>query len=375
MDFANQTLLAPLTKGGNLPFRRLCVDFGATVTCSEMIYAHQLIKGNRREQALLRHHPSEVNFGVQLAAAKPQLALEAAQMAVEAGARYVDLNCGCPIHDTVKRGMGARLLQKTRNLESILSLMATNLKVPVTVKLRTGFKDSQLNIDETSKMAEDAGVAAITIHGRSREQRYTRAADWELVGRIGAERRPVVIGNGDILTHYEAEHRKTLSGLSSVMLARGALIKPWLFQELREGRELLPSAGQRIAIYRRLAGYFLDHFGNDEIGHNRSTYFLGWHFSFFSRYRPYPQGEYAQQALEHPLLQTRHDGPPADDPLEQVLTSPDESIHRSLANCLLTSLSDEQAVESIRNLSAETAKVGACSSTTRERSSVTEVRG
>ena len=107
MDFRGCVFLAPLTKGGNLPFRRLCVEFGADVTVSEMAYSRQLTRGSRSELALLRSHESETAFGVQIAASSPEQAVAAGHLAVERGAKFVDLNCGCPIHDVVRRGMGA----------------------------------------------------------------------------------------------------------------------------------------------------------------------------------------------------------------------------------------------------------------------------
>ena len=343
-------LLAPLTKGGNLPFRRLCLDFGAVITMSEMAFAGPIVKGNRKELALLRRHESEPCFGVQLAAYQPEMAVQAARLAVERGAAFVDLNAGCPIYEAVHKGMGACLLDRPRNLERLLQAMTRALPVPVTVKLRTGFKESRINVLETSRIAEEAGVAGITVHGRTREQRYTRAADWDLIGQVAAERGVPVVGNGDVLTWYEAAERLARSGAAGVMLGRGALIKPWLFQEIRERRELAPSASQRVGFYRRLAGYFDEHFGTDEHGRQRSQDFLAWHFGFFHRYRPLPPEEWEERSLQHPLLQTRMDAIPTEDPLERVLAHPDEATHGQVATILLESGDDGEAEERLRAL-------------------------
>ncbi len=357
MNFRNQVLLAPLTKGGTLPFRRLCRDFGAQITCSEMIYAHQLVKKkNRREQALLRHHPDETQFGVQLAAYKPEVAVEAAHQAVEAGARFIDLNCGCPIHDTVRRGMGARLLEKTRRLGQILSALTEALDIPVTVKLRTGVRHDRINLEDTVQVAADAGVQAITVHGRTKEQRYTRSADWELVGKVAHQVAVPVIGNGDILTHYEAKERRIRSGLSSVMVARGALIKPWIFRELAEEKDWLPTPEERVEVYFRLAGYYKDYLGHDAIGIKRSHYFLSWHFKFFCRYRPFPEQEFARQAQDYPLLQTRDERTYAEKTLERLLTQEDEAVHAQVATALLDSSSLPEA-------SSRLVQLAECSST------------
>src|SRR5262249_40043217 len=136
------------------------------------------------------------------------------------------------------------------------------------------------------------GAAALTIHARSREQRYTRAANWELVGRVAVERGIPVVGNGDILTHYEARDRMARSGVRSVMLARGALIKPWLFQEIREGRDILPGPAERFELLWRFLGLLRDHFGASDGARRRVRRFLAWHLGFFCRYRPLPEEQF-----------------------------------------------------------------------------------
>jgi tRNA-dihydrouridine synthase 3 len=302
--------LSPLTRGGNLPFRRLCRDFGATATCSEMVYTHQLLRGKGREPALLRHHANEPRFGVQLAAREPAEAAEATRVAVGAGACFVDLNCGCPIYDTVKKGMGARLLQKPAKLGSILSAMVKASEVPITVKLRVGFSRDVVNIEETVTAAVEAGVATIVVHGRTREQRYSKAADWPLIAQV-AESCPIpVLGNGDILIPWEARQRLQQSKVAGAVIARGALIKPWIFKELLEDQEWLPSAAEQWEILVRFTEYLKEHFGADELGRRRGTGFLAWHLDWFSRYRPLPEQAWASSAAEHPLMQTRSLGAP-----------------------------------------------------------------
>lgn len=297
--------LAPLTRGGNLPFRRLCREFGATATCSEMVYAHQIVKQRGREPALLRRHPSEDNFGVQIAASKPRLAADASRIAQDIGARFVDLNCGCPIYDTVNKGMGARLLQKVTKLGQILRAMVQAVDIPVTVKLRIGFSEQKINIRDTVGIAVDAGVKAVIIHGRTREQRYSRAADWELLSEVASEFSIPVFGNGDILIPLEASMRLDNSPLQGAMIARGALIKPWIFKELKEGKEWLPGPEEQWGIICRFTEYLKDHFGRDELGKKRGVDFLAWHLDWFSRYRPLPEQKWGESAAQHPLIQTR----------------------------------------------------------------------
>ncbi|NDC37042.1 MAG: tRNA-dihydrouridine synthase family protein [Proteobacteria bacterium] len=168
----NAVLLAPLTRGGNLPFRRLCVDFGAPITVSEMAYSRFLVKGEGRELALLRRHPSEKLFGVQLAAKSIDEGTRAAQIALERGADFIDINCGCPIHDTVRRGLGAHMLRRPKALGKFIAGMTSIVHSPITVKIRIGWSNDDINVHEVTRILEEAGAAAITIHGRSREQRY-----------------------------------------------------------------------------------------------------------------------------------------------------------------------------------------------------------
>lgn len=334
MDFRERVFLAPLTKGGNLPFRRLCVAFGCQTTVSEMAYARQIVSRRPGELALLRKHESEPCFGVQIAASKPEDAVTAGQMAVERGAAFVDLNCGCPIHDVVRRGMGATLLQRPPKLGRILSAMADQLPVPVTAKIRLGWKESEKNASEIARVVAESGASAIAVHGRTREQRYSKAADWQWIARLVDELEIPVIGNGDLLTWYEARRLKEESGCASLMIGRGALIKPWLFREIEEQREYEPDAQQRVAIYLKLARFMKEHFRDDEKGRKRAIPFLRWHLGFLCRYRPLPEAEYRQQSIEHPLLQTRL--PETGDPslLEQLLRDSREEVHEALANML-----------------------------------------
>ncbi len=331
MDWHGHTILAPLTKGGNLPFRRLCVDFGARVTMSEMAYSRQVCRRSPTELALLRRHPSEACFGVQLAAAQADEAIEAAKVGIERGAAFVDVNAGCPIHDVVRRGMGATLLRRPAALASLLGAMVQALPVPVTVKIRLGWGADETNAAEIVALLQDVGIAAIGVHGRTREQRYTKAADWDAIADLVARSRIPIIGNGDILTHYEAKWRRESSGCASVMVGRGALIKPWIFQEVAEGREWLPTAEERVGVYLRFVGHMKEHFGSDAKGKKKAMFFLPWHVGFFCRYRPFPEESFGTAARAHPLLQTRQPHEPDLPWLEALLRDARPPVQAALA--------------------------------------------
>ncbi|HEY5908729.1 MAG TPA: tRNA-dihydrouridine synthase family protein [Vicinamibacteria bacterium] len=364
-----------MTLGGNLPFRRLCVEQGAEVTVSEMVVVRKLLKDHNSEFALLRSHESEPCFGVQLADRTPDSLAEGARIAESRGARFVDLNCGCPIDQMTRRGLGASLLQKPGRLARLVTAMAGAVSVPVTVKLRLGWREGKENVSELARACEEAGAKAIAIHGRTREQRYSRAADWDAIGRVAAERKVPVIGNGDILTHYEARARRERSGVSSVMLARGALIKPWLFRELREGREWLPTADERLALLWRFVELLRDHFGTDERGQKRILRFLPWHLGFFCRYRPFPEAQFAAEAATHPLLQTRH--PDLEDlpALASLLRDPRPETHEAWSRELLAASSLEEAGDRSLRLQATLPAASVAADSYSRDSSLAEVSG
>jgi tRNA-dihydrouridine synthase 3 len=339
-------ILAPLTKGGNLPFRRLCTEvFGAEVTLSEMAYARYIVKGESRERALLRKHASEKCFGVQLAALQVEEALEAAKVARDMGADFIDINCGCPIDDVVRRGLGAALLRRPKALFRLVEHLANNLDIPVTVKIRTGFSEKDLNALEIARGVEAAGAKVLTIHGRTREQRYSRSADWGLIGAVAAEVKIPVIGNGDIITYYEAQAKKAVANVASVMLGRGALIKPWLFKEIAEQKTYNFSSIERIEIMLKFTEFLKEHFGNDELGHKRIMKFLPWHLELFSRYQYLPEEQYQALSIEHPLLQSRLNLNHAkDDLLGQLLNNNQASLHQEMSLILL----GEDSIESVQ---------------------------
>jgi len=345
--------------GGNLPFRRLCTEMGAEVTVSEMVVVRKLVRGSSSEYALLKSHPDEPFFGVQLADRAPESLAEGARIAESRGARFVDLNCGCPIDQMTRRGLGASLLRKPGRLGRLVEAMKKVVSVPVTVKLRAGWSAGKVNVSDVARVCEESGADAIAIHGRTREQRYSRAADWDLIGRVADERGVPVIGNGDILTHYEARERMARSGVGSVMLARGALIKPWLFREVRSGHSWEPTAEERFFVLWRLVELLREHFGADERGRKRSMRFLPWHMGFFCRYRPLPEERYAEMAGAHPLLQSRLDPGPLDSALERLLADARPPTHERLAAELLDSAAGEEALDRALLLAASLPVEGA----------------
>lgn len=299
--------------------------------------------------------------GVQFATKTIDEGVKAARLAAEAGATFVDLNCGCPIYEVTRRGLGAVLPQKPKKLARLVQGIAAQSPIPLTVKIRIGKDDKSINVREVVSQLQDSGAAALTIHGRTMAARYRKPADWGLIDDIAANATIPIIGNGDILTHYEAASRGKSQQFAAMMVGRGALIKPWIFQEYKEGRELVLDANDRIGVYRQLISHMKEHFGDDEMGKRKAWYFLPWHFSFFCRYRPFPEEIFGIQAAEYPLIGTRQEivdenrGETLDDLpiLERLLRCVDEDCHQQIAHCLWDSESDAFAIRALEKLAAE----------------------
>lgn len=348
-SFTNKMILAPLTRGGNLPFRRLCVDFGMQTSVSEMIYARSLLKGAPVEQARLRRWKGEPTFGVQFATNQINEGVDAMQQAVEMGADFCDLNCGCPIHEATRRGLGSSLLRSPKKLHKLVKGMVESTEIPITVKIRLGCEADSINCLENVRALREAGAAAITIHGRTAQQGYSKNADWELIRQAVKETKDAgyghvpIIGNGDILTYYEARRRMAETGVDSVMVGRGALCKPWIFKEFNDSKTWTPDAKERVQVYRTLAIYMKDHFGDDAMGRKKSWNFLPWHFEFLSRYTPYSKEEFGTKSIEIPLIQNRMNLPDQTDPLELLLANRCSDAHDVIASILWESDSDEYA--------------------------------
>jgi len=370
--FAGKLWLAPLTRGGHLPFRRLCVEFGAQITVGEMVVVRRLLQNKSSEFALLKSHPDEPLFGVQLADRHPDTLAEGARIAQARGARFIDINCGCPIDQITRKGLGASLLKKPGRLRRLIEATRKAVSVPVTVKLRTGWTEGKENISDVARVCEEAGAAAITLHARTRDQRYSKAADWDLIGRVAAERGIPVVGNGDILTHFEARDRMARANVSSVMVARGALIKPWLFREIREGRSLLLSAEERLGVLWRFVELLREHFGSDDRGRVRILHFLPWHLGFFCRYRALPEAVFGARSREHPLIQTRLPDDEERSPLDALLSDPRVEVHDAFAGELLAAASLGDTVGRALDLAG---RLPAADTATREEISLAEVAG
>jgi tRNA-dihydrouridine synthase 3 len=320
-----------MTKGSNLPYRRLCAELGARVLVSEMVVARRLKQRRRGEFALIRRAPDEPCFGVQLAGNQPDEMAWAAMLAESRAADFVDVNLGCPIDHFTRKGLGAALGRQPARVQRIVDAMRRAVTVPVTVKIRLGWNATTRNYLDLARAAIDGGAAAITVHGRTREARYRHPADWDAIAEVAGAVTVPVIGNGDLLFAHDIQHRLTSSGCAAVMTARGALIKPWIFREVSNGYWDI-TAEERLAIYRRYVELATAHWRGpvaadpdappgalDDYGRQRLREFLRWHVGFWVRYAPQrPDGSWPTMQGREPAFEPRS-------ALEAVLARTDDA--------------------------------------------------
>lgn len=288
VDFSDKLYLAPLTTVGNLPFRRICKQYGADITCGEMAVCTNLLQGQQSEWALVRRHESEDIFGIQLCGGYPDSMTRCAQLICETmNVDFIDINCGCPIDLIFNKGEGSALMGRLTKFEQIITGMKAVMDVPLTVKMRTGIYNDKNTAHTLVPHLRDWGVAMTTLHGRSRMQRYTKTADWDYINQCAQLASPMpLFGNGDILSYEEANLRREQTGINGIMIARGALIKPWIFTEIKEQRHWDISSTERFEMLKDFVNYGLDNWGSDYQGvENTRRFLLEW-LSFLYRYIP-----------------------------------------------------------------------------------------
>jgi tRNA-dihydrouridine synthase 3 len=322
-------VMGPMTKGSNLPYRRLCAELGARVLVSEMTVARRLKQKRRSEFALIRRFPGEPCFGVQLAGTNPDEMGWASGLVASRGADFVDLNLGCPIDHFTRKGLGAALARQPSRVGRIVSSMVAGAgTTPVTVKIRLGWNDEMRNYQDVARAAVDAGASAVFVHGRTRNARYRHAAEWDAIGALASALPVPVVGNGDLLFAHEVEAALARTACAGVMVARGALIKPWIFREINDGYRDVP-AEERLGIYRRYVDLALEHWRDDERGRANVREFVTWHFSFWCRYaNRRPDGTW-------PSMQEREPRREYDSPLDALLARSDGAAHAWLAERLV----------------------------------------
>ncbi len=239
--------LAPMAGVSDLPYRVIAREMGAALTFTEMVSSRGLSYHNEKTEDMLRMHPKEHPTALQIFGNDPDVMALAAKRAEEAGADIVDINMGCPMQKVVKNGDGSALMKDIPRAAAVIKAAAEAVSVPVTVKMRIGWDRSCLNAPELAAAAEEAGAAAVAVHGRTREEMYSGKADWDEIRRVVDAVHIPVWGNGDVTDGPSAMALMERSGCSGVLIGRAAWGNPWVFQAvnayLRDGT-ILPPPGR-----------------------------------------------------------------------------------------------------------------------------------
>ena len=247
-----------------MPFRVIARELGAGAAPTELVSAKGLLYGQSRSARYVAHAPSEQPFWVQIFGGDAESMAAGAERAVELGAKIIDINMGCPVKKVTKNGAGSALLCDPPRASEIVSAIAKRTNVPVTVKIRAGWDAHALNFKDMATALADGGAVSVAMHARTRAQGYSGTADWSLIAKLVEHSKIPVIGNGDAFTPELARKMMRQTGCAAVMIGRGALGNPWIFEQLVNPDARPPTPQERWALVKR---HLLDHipFVGDEL--------------------------------------------------------------------------------------------------------------
>ena len=281
VELENNLILAPMAGVTDLPYRLICRSMGCGMVVTEMVSAKAILYKNKNTKTLLEVLPQERPAAVQLFGSDPDILGEIAAQIEDGPYDMIDFNMGCPVPKIVGNGEGSALMREPKKVEQILSSMVRHVKKPVTVKFRKGFNDTSVNAVEIAKIAESCGVAAVAVHGRTREQYYSEKADWESIRQVKETVKIPVIGNGDVFQPEDAEAMLKRTGCDGVMIGRGAKGNPWIFsrtQHYLETGEILP--GPSVAEIRDMIlhhGSLLSQYKGEKMAMREMRKHMAWY--------------------------------------------------------------------------------------------------
>ncbi|HHS13516.1 MAG TPA: tRNA dihydrouridine synthase DusB [bacterium] len=252
LKIKGRAVLAPMAGVADTAFRLLALKYGAGMVYSELISADGLVRRNDKTLELIRIREEERPFGIQIFGSDPSVMSEAAAMVSQAGPDLIDLNFGCPVRKVIQRGAGSALLKDLPLLRRIVRSVVRQADRPVTAKIRSGWSERSIVAEEAARIVEEEGGQAVTVHARPRSMKFQGEADWTVIARVKEAVSIPVIGNGDVFSPEDAGRMLDETGCDAVMIGRGAMGRPWIFEEvnafLRNGRYRLLSAEARIDV-------------------------------------------------------------------------------------------------------------------------------
>ncbi|MDC0641257.1 tRNA dihydrouridine synthase DusB [Porticoccaceae bacterium] len=280
---SRKTILAPMAGVTDLPFRQLCREMGAGLVVSEMVAADPSTWDTRKSRLRIQFGDEPAPRSVQIAGYDPQMMAEAARFNVAQGAEIIDINMGCPAKKVCKRAAGSALLQDPQLVDDILQAVVAAVDVPVTLKIRTGWDRQNRNGATIAKIAEQAGIAALAVHGRTRACRFVGEVEYDTIAEIVETVSMPVIANGDITSPQKAVAVLEHTGAAAVMIGRGAQGNPWIFNQINhyldKGEQLAPPSIEEIGVIMARHLQALHNFYGEVGGVRISRKHIGWYSS------------------------------------------------------------------------------------------------
>jgi tRNA-dihydrouridine synthase B len=282
IELSSNVILAPMTGVTDLPFRTLVKRLGVGMVVSEMIASQSMIRQTRRSMQMCEGSPEEYPMAVQLAGCDPSVMAEAAKLNEDLGAQIIDINMGCPVKKIAEKSFaGSALMKDEVHAARIIEATVKAVKIPVTLKMRTGWDDTNRNAPRLAKIAEDLGIQMITVHGRTRMQMYTGRSDWAFIQSVKSQVRVPVIGNGDIVTEEDAKTLLDVAGVDGVMIGRGTYGRPWFPNQvqhfLKTGQKLQdPTLTEKYDIIMGHLSHMMEHHG-EHTGMMLAKKHIGWY--------------------------------------------------------------------------------------------------
>ncbi len=294
---SNNLVVAPMAGITDRPFRQLCKKLGAGYAVSEMAAANPLLRNTPKSRRRIVHEGEIEPRAVQIVGSDPSTMADSARYNVDQGAQIIDINMGCPVKKVCNNWCGSALLQNEPLVRQILEAVTRAVSVPVTLKFRTGWDHSHINAPVIAKIAESAGIAALTLHGRTREDGYRGQAEYDTIAEVKSLVSIPVIANGDITSPEKAKAVLEKTGADAIMIGRGAQGRPWIFREIDyflKNDAFLPPPDFN-EIWKILREHLLEHYAfyGEVAGVLTARKHIGW----YSRYLP--EGEKLRIAANH----------------------------------------------------------------------------